>query len=186
MRAIDLFAGAGGFSTGAQMAGVEVVWAANHWPVAVETHAANHPETAHVCQGQHQVANGGNAKQSQSSRNDNASNASNANTNASQGNTTSTNVSVAGDTVTYRAAASMAYAPPIAPTALCMGSSSAGGSGMTFGFSIGTSWTDSNCVLLEQVRTVAAVLGDKEIASAMMCRVDAYREAREASGKPCL
>jgi hypothetical protein len=27
MRAIDLFAGAGGFSTGARMAGVDVVWA---------------------------------------------------------------------------------------------------------------------------------------------------------------
>ena len=35
MKAIDLFAGAGGFSTGASMAGIEVVWAANHWPAAV-------------------------------------------------------------------------------------------------------------------------------------------------------
>ncbi|CAG2144522.1 Modification methylase HhaI [Cupriavidus yeoncheonensis] len=55
MRAVDLFAGAGGFSTGAQMAGVEVVWAANHWPVAVETHAANHPQAIHVCQDLHQA-----------------------------------------------------------------------------------------------------------------------------------
>jgi DNA (cytosine-5)-methyltransferase 1 len=50
MRAADLFAGAGGFSTGATMAGAKVVWAANHWPVAVEWHAANHPETEHACQ----------------------------------------------------------------------------------------------------------------------------------------
>jgi DNA (cytosine-5)-methyltransferase 1 len=50
MRAIDLFAGAGGFSTGARMAGCNVVWAANHWPVAVSTHAANHPDTQHACQ----------------------------------------------------------------------------------------------------------------------------------------
>lgn len=50
MRAIDLFAGAGGFSTGARMAGCRVLWAANHWPVAVEWHAANHPETEHACQ----------------------------------------------------------------------------------------------------------------------------------------
>lgn len=49
-RAIDLFAGAGGFSTGARMAGAEVLWAANHWRTAVEWHAANHPETAHACQ----------------------------------------------------------------------------------------------------------------------------------------
>ena len=55
MRAIDLFAGAGGFSTGAQMAGVNVVWAGNHWPVAVETHAANHPDAIHVCQDLHQA-----------------------------------------------------------------------------------------------------------------------------------
>ena len=50
MRAIDLFAGAGGFSTGATMAGCEVVWAANHWPAAVQVHANNHPDTLHVCQ----------------------------------------------------------------------------------------------------------------------------------------
>lgn len=50
MRAIDLFAGAGGFSMGAQMAGCDVVWAANHWQAAVDTHAANHPRTAHACQ----------------------------------------------------------------------------------------------------------------------------------------
>lgn len=50
MRAIDLFAGAGGFSTGARMAGARVLWAANHWPLAVQWHAANHPETAHACQ----------------------------------------------------------------------------------------------------------------------------------------
>lgn len=50
MRAVDLFAGAGGFSTGAAMAGAQVVWAANHWSVAVEWHAANHPNTEHACQ----------------------------------------------------------------------------------------------------------------------------------------
>lgn len=55
MRAVDLFAGAGGFTTGAEMAGVEVVWAANHWPAAVEIHAANHPGTQHACQDLHQV-----------------------------------------------------------------------------------------------------------------------------------
>lgn len=48
--AVDLFAGAGGFSQGARAAGVHVAWAANHWPTAVQWHAANHPETAHACQ----------------------------------------------------------------------------------------------------------------------------------------
>lgn len=55
MKAIDLFAGAGGFSTGAEMAGCDVVWAANHWPDAVEWHAINHPNTQHLCQDLHQA-----------------------------------------------------------------------------------------------------------------------------------
>lgn len=50
LTAIDLFAGLGGWSTGARDAGVNVLWAANHWPAAVEWHSANHPETQHVCQ----------------------------------------------------------------------------------------------------------------------------------------
>ena len=50
IKAIDLFAGLGGFSQGARLIGAPVVWAANHWPRAVATHAANHPETDHVCQ----------------------------------------------------------------------------------------------------------------------------------------
>lgn len=55
MKAIDLFAGAGGFTEGARRAGLEVVWAANHWPVAVEFHARNHPDTEHLCQDLHQA-----------------------------------------------------------------------------------------------------------------------------------
>lgn len=56
MRAIDLFAGAGGFTCGAKAAGAEVVWAANHWPAAVAVHAANHPTTEHICQDLQQAA----------------------------------------------------------------------------------------------------------------------------------
>ena len=54
LTAIDLFAGAGGFSEGAGLAGCTVLWAGNHWPAAVETHAANHPGTVHACQDLHQ------------------------------------------------------------------------------------------------------------------------------------
>ncbi|CAZ90422.1 putative C-5 cytosine-specific DNA methylase [Thiomonas arsenitoxydans] len=50
MKAIDLFSGAGGFTEGARQAGVEVCWAANHWPAAVACHSANHPEAVHACQ----------------------------------------------------------------------------------------------------------------------------------------
>lgn len=55
MRAVDLFSGAGGFSTGAALAGAQVVWAGNHWPLAVKYHAANHPGAEHVCQDLHQA-----------------------------------------------------------------------------------------------------------------------------------
>lgn len=47
LRAADLFAGAGGFTTGAEMAGLEVVWAVNHWPLAFDVHQANHPDVKH-------------------------------------------------------------------------------------------------------------------------------------------
>lgn len=50
MKVVDLFAGLGGNSEGARQAGCQVVWAANHWPAAVQIHANNHPDTMHVCQ----------------------------------------------------------------------------------------------------------------------------------------
>lgn len=54
-KAIDLFAGFGGWTTGAKKAGVDVVWAANHWQEAVNWHGVNHPDTSHVCQDLHQA-----------------------------------------------------------------------------------------------------------------------------------
>lgn len=50
LRAIDLFAGAGGFTEAALAAGLTVAWAGNHSPLAVEWHARNHPTVEHVCQ----------------------------------------------------------------------------------------------------------------------------------------
>lgn len=50
MTLTDLFAGAGGSSTGAiHVPGVEVKIAANHWQKAVDVHNANHPDALHVC-----------------------------------------------------------------------------------------------------------------------------------------
>lgn len=46
----DMFCGAGGSSTGAiQIPDVQVVMAANHWQLAIDTHASNHPDTDHRC-----------------------------------------------------------------------------------------------------------------------------------------
>lgn len=95
-------------------------------------------------------------------------------------------VTVQGDN--YEAAripVATAYAPNIMPTAVCMGSSSVGGQGMTFGVSVGSSWTDSNCMLLEQVRTVSTVLNDPITAAQMLCSVKEYAKARAEVGKPC-
>ncbi|GAB2553211.1 DNA cytosine methyltransferase [Kribbella endophytica] len=46
----DFFCGSGGTSSGAKkVPGVEIVMAANHWRLAVETHNTNHPTTDHDC-----------------------------------------------------------------------------------------------------------------------------------------
>lgn len=55
IRAADLFAGAGGASTGLRRAcealGKQLdLVAVNHWQTAVETHAANHPSARHLCE----------------------------------------------------------------------------------------------------------------------------------------
>lgn len=54
IRAVDLFAGAGGASTGLVLAADALrapceLTAINHWPAAVETHATNHPRARHLC-----------------------------------------------------------------------------------------------------------------------------------------
>jgi DNA (cytosine-5)-methyltransferase 1 len=55
-RVADLFCGAGGTSAGAVEAAefmgrrVELT-AVNHWPVAIDTHTANHPGARHLCTG---------------------------------------------------------------------------------------------------------------------------------------
>ena len=55
-RIADLFCGAGGTSAGAVEAAEALgrkpeVTAINHWPVAIATHTANHPESRHLCTG---------------------------------------------------------------------------------------------------------------------------------------
>jgi DNA (cytosine-5)-methyltransferase 1 len=54
IQAVDLFCGAGGTSSGLYHAcnhmgvGLNLV-AINHWPRAIETHQANHPDARHIC-----------------------------------------------------------------------------------------------------------------------------------------
>ena len=50
LRAIDLFCGAGGTTTGAEMSSrVKVAIAVNHWSTAISTHRLNHPHVRHLC-----------------------------------------------------------------------------------------------------------------------------------------
>ncbi len=83
-----------------------------------------------------------------------------------------------------RPAVSMAYAPPIQPTATCAVPLTAGLSFINFGGSFGTAYVDQNCALLEQVRAVAQ-LGDTETAFEMLCSSKNYAAARERQGRPC-
>jgi site-specific DNA-cytosine methylase len=47
----DLFSGGGGVSSGVSpLPGVRVIWAANHWPIAVAHHARRFPDVELVCQ----------------------------------------------------------------------------------------------------------------------------------------
>lgn len=50
LKAVDLFCGGGGTTTGAEQSGrVKVVYAVNHWQTAIDTHSRNHPDVQHVC-----------------------------------------------------------------------------------------------------------------------------------------
>ncbi|CAB4218655.1 Dcm Site-specific DNA methylase [uncultured Caudovirales phage] len=44
---IDLFCGAGGVTTGATQAGIEIIACVNHDPKSIKSHATNHPECKH-------------------------------------------------------------------------------------------------------------------------------------------
>lgn len=55
IRAVDLFAGAGGASTGLMLAARRLglacdLTAINHWRAAVDTHERNHPQARHLCE----------------------------------------------------------------------------------------------------------------------------------------
>jgi hypothetical protein len=97
---------------------------------------------------------------------------------------------VGGNNSTYtsnesRIPVATAYAPNIAPTAPCMGSTSGGVQGMSVGVSIGSTWIDHDCTRRETVRVVAEVLHDTATAESIMCNDKEYAAARAAGGRPC-
>jgi hypothetical protein len=66
----------------------------------------------------------------------------------------------------------------------CMGSSGVGVQGMEFGFSVGSSWTDENCVMLKNARELKNQGHDKA-AKARLCMNDENALAFELAGEPC-
>ena len=54
------------------------------------------------------------------------------------------------------------------PTAPCMGSSTVGGAGVGFGFSVGSSWTDDECGIRETSRSFSG-LGKPDDALKVLC-----------------
>lgn len=78
------------------------------------------------------------------------------------------------------------FAPNIAPTAPCMGGTSAGGSGTGFGLSFGTSWTDDECNTRETARLFHS-LGMVSDALAVLCSSAYAAAAPSCAGreKPC-
>ena len=65
-----------------------------------------------------------------------------------------------------------------------MGSTGIGGQGMSFGFSIGTTWTDRNCVMLKNAREMKNQGHDKA-AKARLCMDEDNAIAFELAGTPC-
>jgi hypothetical protein len=113
----------------------------------------------------------------------NSNSASNSNQSQSTANANNSSVNVEGDQ--YRAAASTAYAPQLVTGSdTCMGSSSAGGQGIGFGFSLGTSWTDKNCVRLKNSRQLQS-MGQNAAAIQLMCQDPEVRTAMLEAGTPC-
>lgn len=94
-----------------------------------------------------------------------------------------------GNTTTYEAQdrnpVSTAFAAPLTSSNdTCMGSTSVGGQGVGFGLSVGTTWTDKNCILLKNSREMWNQQHPKA-AFARLCMDDANREAFETAGDPC-
>ncbi|GAA4016545.1 hypothetical protein [Actimicrobium antarcticum] len=90
---------------------------------------------------------------------------------------------------TYEAQSRNPVATAVAPALTssndtCMGSVSMGASAVSFGFSIGSSWTDNNCLMLKNAREIWN-MGFKGAALARLCMDALNKEAFEATGVRC-
>ena len=83
---------------------------------------------------------------------------------------------------TVRYATSSAFAPALTSSNdTCMGSSSLGATGMSFGVALGSTWTDKNCEMLKNARELWNQ-GDHAAALALLCSDDDIHYAVAVSG----
>jgi hypothetical protein len=79
-----------------------------------------------------------------------------------------------------------AYAAPlVAADDTCMGSTSAGGQGVGFGLSIGSTWSDADCVRRKDARELHN-MGYRPAAIALLCQSANVRKAMKDAGTPCV
>ena len=148
------------------------------------------------------VTNSGNVTNTNTNTNSNTNTVSNTNNNnssatatggnssATGGNATSTSAGGRGGNSTVTVEGDDAAASSAAPVVLtssndtCMGSSGVGAQGMNFGFSVGTTWTDSNCIMLKNARELRAQ-GHVKAAKARLCMDDDNAMAFQLAGNPC-
>ncbi len=152
-------------------------------------------------QAQGQIATGGNARSNSggntlnngSSSSSGASSTSSSGGNTMTGGTQSSNqansVTVNGDTVTYEAqkrdpVASAWAAPLTSGSNTCMGSSSGGAQGVTFGVSFASTWQDDNCNARFDAQALNG-LGLRQAAIARLCQRADNAKAIEAAGGKC-
>lgn len=87
--------------------------------------------------------------------------------------------------VRYKEAANSAIAGPLVTSNnTCMGSTTAGGQGLSFGFSLGSTWVDQDCVRRLDAAFLAKI-GAGGAAKELMCQKQEIRAAYAAAGKPC-
>jgi hypothetical protein len=107
-------------------------------------------------------------------------------TNAGNAQTVNYNAAPTPDKLTVRSAPGVA--PPSLTTTLsetCMGSTSAGLSGIAFGLSLGGTWNDVECVNRLNARELRS-LGHVDAAKQVLCENKAVRAAYRKVGAPCL
>src|SRR5271168_3606170 len=86
------------------------------------------------------------------------------------------------ETSTVKYAANSAFAPALTSSNdTCMGSSSLGATGMSFGVALGSTWTDKNCMMLKNSREEWN-MGQHIAAIALLCTDDDIRYSISVSG----